>query len=218
MATRAVGILSPGDMGSGLGRLLRHHKFRVVTNLKGRSARSQDLAKAAEIDDLGSDKQLLSTAEIIISVLVPSRAIETAARIAEAARGVDPQQLLTKYFIDANAVAPSTTKKMSDLFTGSAIQFIDGSIIGGPPKAKPDGTWYRPTFALSGSNTRDINLDDIFDIAHVGPDIGQASALKMSFASLTKVRLSQMFHLNVLSGIHRYRNPVLGYRSCKWSA
>src|ERR1700721_220530 len=70
--TRTIAILSPGDMGSGLGRLLRKHSCQVITNLQGRSQRSRDLAESAGINDLGSDHELLSTAEVIISVLVPS--------------------------------------------------------------------------------------------------------------------------------------------------
>lgn len=187
MTTRTVAILSPGDMGSGLGRLLRRKSFRVITNLQGRSPRSHELAKSAGIEDVGSDADVLSLADVIISVLVPSKASGMAEQIAAASKKLDSKYLLTKTYIDANAVAPNTTRKMSEFFEGTGLNFVDGSIIGGPPRLKPDGTWYSPTFALSGTGTRDIDLDHVFDVSHVGPDVGQASALKMSFASLTKV-------------------------------
>ena len=187
MAMRTIGILSPGDMGSALGRLLRSNSFKVVTNLQNRSPRSRELAHSSGIDDVGSDCELLSSAETIISVLVPSSATATAERIASASRKLEPGRLRTKFYIDANAVAPATTKKMSDLFSDTGITFIDGSIIGDPPHLKADNTWFKPTIAVSGTGTRDINLDHVFDVCHVGPEIGQASALKMSFASLTKV-------------------------------
>jgi 3-hydroxyisobutyrate dehydrogenase-like beta-hydroxyacid dehydrogenase len=187
MSTRTIAILSPGNMGSGLGRLLRSKSIRVVTNLQGRSDRSRQRAESNGIEDVHSDVDLLSSAEVIISVLVPSFATATAQRIASASKKLDPDSLRTKFYIDANAIAPTTAKNISELFADTGITFIDGSIIGGPPRLKPDGTWYRPTIALSGPHTRDIQLDDVFDISHVGPDIGQASTLKMSFASLTKV-------------------------------
>ena len=186
MTSRTIAILSPGDMGSGIGRLLQKHSFRVVTNLQGRSPRSYELAKSAGIEDLGSDDAVLTASETIFSVLVPSSATATAERITAAARKLDRTVLRTKFYIDANAVAPSTIKAMSALFQDTGITFIDGSIIGGPPRMKPNGTWYLPTLALSGPDTRAVNLDKVFDVTHVGPDIGQASALKMSFASLTK--------------------------------
>lgn len=187
MATRIIAILSPGDMGSGLGLLLRSKLIRVVTNLQGRSNRSKERAESNGIEDLGSDIDLLASAEVVISVLVPSSATETARRIASASKQLSRDSLRTKFYIDANAIAPTTAKDMSKLFVDTGITFIDGSIIGGPPRLKSDGTWYKPTIALSGPDTREIQLDDVFDISHVGPDIGQASMLKMSFASLTKV-------------------------------
>src|SRR5436305_13300252 len=73
MSSRTVAILYPGDMGSGLGRLLRKHSVRVVTNLEGRSPRSQQLALTAGFEDLSSDRALLTTADTLISVLVPLR-------------------------------------------------------------------------------------------------------------------------------------------------
>lgn len=82
MATGSVGILSPGEMGSALGRLLRQHSFRVVTNLQGHSNRSRELAAQNGIEDAGSDEALLSTAEILISVLEPSHAEATAQPVA----------------------------------------------------------------------------------------------------------------------------------------
>lgn len=187
MTSRTVAILSPGDMGSGLSRLLRKHSVRVVTNLEGRSLRSQQLAQNAGLEDLGSDKALLTTADTLISVLVPSASVAIAKRIARCAKTVEHGCLHTKFYIDANAVSPGTVRQMSSLFNDSGITFVDASIIGGPPHLKHDDTWYRPTFALSGPGIRDINLDDIFDVSYVGPEIGQVSALKMSFASLTKV-------------------------------
>jgi 3-hydroxyisobutyrate dehydrogenase-like beta-hydroxyacid dehydrogenase len=174
MGARTIAILSPGDMGSGLGRLLRSQSFRVVTTLQGRSKRSQELARAAGIDDVGSDNEVLSSADIIISVLVPSSATATAERIASASKKIDAGRLRTKYYIDANAVAPKTTRKMSELFQDTGIAFIDGSIIGGPPRLKQDGTWYKPTFSLSGPDTRALRLDDVFDVSHVGHEVGHS--------------------------------------------
>jgi len=141
----------------------------------------------------------------------------TAERIAAASKKLDSQNLRTKTYIDANAVAPNTTRKMSEFFECTGINFIDGSIIGGPPCLKPDGTWYKPTFALSGSETRDIGLDNVFDVSHVGPDVGQASALKMSFASLTKVwHHSRADHKLTTIGINGHSHSITWHSSRKW--
>jgi len=218
MTSRTIGILSPGDMGSGLGRLLRKHSFRVVTNLEGRSPRSKELAQGAGFEDLGSDHALLTSADIIISVLVPSSSTATAERIAACSKEIGKEHLRTKFYIDANAVAPRTVRQMSTLFADSSITFIDGAIIGGPPRLRPDNTWYRPTIALSGSGTRDIHLDDVFDVSHVGPEIGQASALKMSFASLSKVKSMQIPQRLICIGIYSHCRPVPRNGACEWTS
>lgn len=204
-------------MGSGLGRLLCKHSVRVVTNLEGRSARSKELARSAGVEDLGSDKALLTTADTFISVLVPSAAVAIAKRIAACAKTVEPGRLRTKFYIDANAVSPGTVRQMSSLFNDSGITFVDCSIIGGPPRLKPDDTWSMPTIALSGPGIRDIMLDDIFDVSYVGPEIGQASALKMSFASLTKVETDVSVTLMVI-GIYCHCNSSSWNSACSWTS
>jgi len=176
MAPTTVGILSPGSMGSALGRLLLTHSFRVITNLQGRSSRTR-----------GSDAALLSLAEIVISVLVPSHAEAMAKRVVLASRSLG-QSLPTKFYIDANSIAPTTMKRIAALFDNSGINVIDGSIDGGIPYEKRNGEWHKPTIALSGPKACEIGLDEVFDVLHVGADIGQASTLKMCEASLVKVR------------------------------
>ena len=44
---KSVGVLSPGDMGSGVGMVLHQHGLRVLTCLAGRGAASRERAKEA---------------------------------------------------------------------------------------------------------------------------------------------------------------------------
>lgn len=114
--------------------------------------------------------------------------------------------------------APTRTSRIGELFNNTGINFIDGPIIGGPPQDYANGEWYKPTIALSGPQTRDVGLDQVFDIAHVGPDIGQASALKMSIASLTKTpNLYACMYMSLTPiGIYRTRHSISWHRSRKW--
>jgi hypothetical protein len=75
------------------------------------------------------------------------------------------------------------TKKLREWFQDTDITVIDGSIIGGPPRQKPNVTQYHPTLG----DTQAANLDDIFEIIHIGLGIGQASTLKCH------LRHSQMY-------------------------
>ncbi|KAH0841681.1 hypothetical protein AYO21_01087 [Fonsecaea monophora] len=104
--TPAVGILSIGDMGMGVARLLRHHNYTVYTVAKGRrqvfsdshpddigllaerpsSQHTLDRIKSSQITSLESDEQLVAEADIILSIVPPRDAIATARRALEACR------------------------------------------------------------------------------------------------------------------------------------
>ena len=55
-----VGILSIGDMGLGVARLLADHSYRVVTNVTGRSQHTIDRCNSASIETLSSDSALVT--------------------------------------------------------------------------------------------------------------------------------------------------------------
>ena len=71
------------------------------------------------------------------------------------------------------------------------IQFLDGGIIGGPPSPLKNNqqTWKKPSLVISGPKATDLltpTLLELLNMKLLGPKIGQASALKSCFASLTK--------------------------------
>ena len=104
------------------------------------------------------------------------------------------------YYLDLNAIAPSTARAIASHFDplGSAVRFVDGGIIGGPPKSSNDkladdaSNWHRPSIVLSGpAPLKDApksggHLAEVLRTKHVGDDIGVASGLKCCYASLTK--------------------------------
>jgi 3-hydroxyisobutyrate dehydrogenase-like beta-hydroxyacid dehydrogenase len=78
MSVKTIGILSPGDMGHVVGKVLQSHGVRVLTCLKGRSERTHMLAREAQIDDVPTYEVLLAETEMILSILVPESALEMA--------------------------------------------------------------------------------------------------------------------------------------------
>ncbi|KAJ9614047.1 hypothetical protein H2200_002183 [Cladophialophora chaetospira] len=69
------------------------------------------------------------------------------------------------------------------------INFLDGGIIGGPPSPKQDQTWKKPSIVISGPKNTDLLTPQFLELLNMkilGPSVGQASALKSCFASLTK--------------------------------
>ena len=66
MSLETVAILSPGDMGHTVGRVLVEHGLRVITCLKERSQRTRSLAESAGILDVPTFQALVSEADIIL--------------------------------------------------------------------------------------------------------------------------------------------------------
>ena len=101
MQIQTVGILSPGDMGQAIAAVLNQHGLRTIAALDDRSERTRQLAAEANIQDVGSLKQLVAESDVILSVLVPSAAIVAAKQIAEAIRAVGKNIL----YADCNAMS-----------------------------------------------------------------------------------------------------------------
>ncbi|ROW10803.1 hypothetical protein VPNG_05350 [Cytospora leucostoma] len=199
-----IGILSIGDMGIGVAKLLVAKGFSVATNGSGRSKDTLERVKAAQVTDLRSDADLVKKCDVILSIVPPRDAQATAQRI------IDAMQLVTKekpplYLADLNAVAPSTVKAIAKAIEGAQVPvtLIDGSFLGGPPHPN-DGTsaggaptaavgdWNLPSVPTSGPvRFADIpgygaRLAEALNVKHISQDIGASSGLKMCFASLAK--------------------------------
>ncbi|OTA59116.1 6-phosphogluconate dehydrogenase C-terminal domain-like protein [Hypoxylon sp. EC38] len=195
-----IGIISIGDMGSAIAKLLVANGFSVATNCKGRSNDTIERAKSAQVELLKSDEDLAQSCSVILSVVPPRDAGATAQRIVDALTGpLRRSEDNPLYFADLNAVSPSSVKSIASLFTssraGASVRFIDGSILGGPPSPKADSTsgeWFRPSIPTSGPHSlSDIpgygaKLFATLNMRHISPDIGAASGLKMCYASFSK--------------------------------
>lgn len=58
-----VGVLSIGQMGAGIARLLLAHDFHVVTNVSDRSIATRDRAESAGIECVSSDLELVARSD-----------------------------------------------------------------------------------------------------------------------------------------------------------
>jgi 3-hydroxyisobutyrate dehydrogenase-like beta-hydroxyacid dehydrogenase len=177
---RTVAVMTPGDMGHAVGRALREGGLRVITCLRGRSARTAALAESAGIDDVADDVALVREAGLVLSILVPAQARALAERIAAAVRATGADLL----YADCNAIAPQTSREIGELLAAAGVRYVDAGIIGGPPVPGTPG----PRVYTSGAAAPELAQlrDHGLDVRVVGPEIGQASGLKMCYASLTK--------------------------------
>jgi 3-hydroxyisobutyrate dehydrogenase-like beta-hydroxyacid dehydrogenase len=185
-----VALMSPGDMGHAVAATLRSHGLRVITCLDGRSARSRALAEKAGIDTVADDDALVREADLLLSILVPAEAETLARRIAAALERTGAGLV----YVDCNAIAPQTARRIAALVEGAGAGFVDAGIIGPPPAAGR-----RTVIYASGEHARSlVALRDFgLDVRPVGTQPGDASAVKMCYAALTKGTTALMTELAV---------------------
>ncbi|KAH8905436.1 6-phosphogluconate dehydrogenase [Coniochaeta sp. PMI_546] len=191
-----VAVLSVGDMGSGIARLLVAKGFRVVTDVTGRSADTISRAQSAGVEILPLST-IVSESAAILSIVPPADAKSTAEAVLSStisaldsgSRDPSGEPLV---FVDLNAVSPSSARSLASSFSPheSRIHFVDGAIIGGPPTLlphpSPESAWYIPQIPTSGPFPVPASLASALQSYHIDDKIGSASGLKMCFASLTK--------------------------------
>lgn len=175
-----IGVMSPGDMGQAIAARLKQSGLEVFAALSGRSERTKRLAADAGIGDLGVLKELVAKCDLIISVLNPGEALSVARATANAMKATGRAIA----YADLNAVSPQTAHEMDRLIAGAGGMFIDGGIIGPPPRGEKD----RPRIYVSGPYAT------IFDqIRHpnllvrvLSERVGDASGVKMCYGAMTK--------------------------------
>ncbi|MBL8836577.1 MAG: NAD(P)-dependent oxidoreductase [Alphaproteobacteria bacterium] len=176
----SVAIIGAGEMGAAVGRRLRESGAAVATSLAGRSTASRARVEAAGIAAVDGIDALISGADIVLSIVPPGQARGVAAQVA----GVLAAAARRPAFVDCNAIAPATMRAIAATLAGSAGPVIDAGIIGAPPAPDRSG----PVFYVSGP--ADARVDALasfgLDVARLDGPVGTASALKLSYAGMTK--------------------------------
>lgn len=180
MAEPTVAIIAMGEMGAGLAARLTARGARVRTALAGRSAASAGRARAAGVEAAGGDRELLDGADFVLSVVPPGEARNLAKRLAPALQAVARKPA----YVDCNAVSPKTAREVAEIVARTGAAFADGGIVGSPPKGDDAG----PRIYVSGPAAEGalaLRAHGL-DVRLLPGDLTAASALKLSYASLTK--------------------------------
>ena len=178
MTSKTIAVVAMGDMGHAVGRVLRDHGHDVITCLAGRSQTSREMAERAGARDVADLKTLAGEADMFLSILPPSSALDLARDVARAMQAA----ATTLTYVDCNAVSPATAQQIADAVGPAGAPFIDAGIVGAAPgKATP-------RFHVSGPDTSAMeDLDGCGIIVKpCGHAPGDASAVKMCYAALTK--------------------------------
>ena len=171
-----VGLLHPGEMGSAVGATLVGGGARVLWASDGRSPTTRARAKEIGVEDAGSLAAVGKASRVIFSVTPPHAAVDLARAVAALAfRGI---------YVDANAVAPETTREIGRIVESAGARFVDGGIIG-PATRKPGAA----RIYLSGPAAPDVAglfaAGPVDAVVMDGP-AGAASAVKMAYGGWNK--------------------------------
>ena len=173
-----IAVVAPGAMGSAVGARLATRGARVLTSVEGRSPATRERANAAGMET--ATDEAIAAADIILSVVPPNEALPLAQRFAAHITRIESAPI----YVDLNAVNPVTAREVGQALAGCPARYVDGSIIGMPPK--PDGAG--PTFYLAGEtgSAADTLASYGLVVKTLAGGIGAASALKMTYAGMTK--------------------------------
>ncbi len=174
-----IALAAMGEMGAAIGARIVSSGGRSLACLEGRTQASIDRARDAGVE-ADTTTAIVERADIYLSIVPPAVAEQVADRFLDVAATATRVPV----FIDCNAVAPVTLARIAARFTAAGLRFGDGGIVGGPPRRGDAG----PRLYLSGA-IEDVTMplrEYGLDARYLSDVPGDASALKMSYAGLTK--------------------------------
>ena len=175
----SIGITSPGDMGQGVAMCIKAMGFNVCMASDGRSTRTRTLGEKAGLTDVHSMENLVKECDMVLSVLDPGAAVTNAKAVAAACKATGRKIV----FVECNAIAPNTMHEITGILQAVGCTVIDAGIIGPPPRKGAKQRFY-----VSGPDAhlmQRIHSEQI-NVKVAGEKIGDASAVKMCYAALTK--------------------------------
>ncbi|MDP6277688.1 MAG: NAD(P)-binding domain-containing protein [Nitrospinota bacterium] len=122
MAVRTVAIISPGEMGCAVGHVLKSNGLDIVASLSERSDLTKTRAKVAGFEDASTLEDLLGEADLVLSIVPPAAAVETARETATAMKATGHRPP----YADCNAISPDNTRLAGKIITEAGAVFIDG--------------------------------------------------------------------------------------------
>ncbi|MGK4909211.1 NAD(P)-dependent oxidoreductase [Streptomyces albus] len=172
-----VGILHPGSMGAAVAACAATNATAVLWCENGRSPASAARAEQAGLTPVPTLRELLDRSDIVIGLCPPAAAEEVAREVAGHA--------FTGTYVETNAISPERAERIADLLRPAAT-VVDGAVVGSPPVGGKT-----PTLYLSGPTAATAMVEAVFAGTAVrtkvlGTDVGQASALKVSYTAFQK--------------------------------
>jgi 3-hydroxyisobutyrate dehydrogenase-like beta-hydroxyacid dehydrogenase len=195
-----VGLLHPGSMGAAVGRQLTSAGLRVRWIPAGRSLATRRRAEDAGLEPIDDLVAMADACWLILSVCPPAAAVSVAESVAAVS--------FDGVYVDANAVSPARAREIAVLLAAGGAETVDGGIVG-PPPGGPRNAW----LCLSGPAPAAQRVAELFAGSKLattvltGP-VGQASALKLAFASYNKISIALAAQANALATAFGVRDEL----------
>ena len=194
-----IGFLGFGEVASILSAGLMENGVDVYTCLEGRSARTKNNAEKIGVKIVPSYRALADYSEILISSVVPSKAVEVAKMVGKFSTGI---------YVDMNNISPETARNTLETIKNNKT--VDAAIIGSVVKSGLDvkviasGPYVNEFAKLKKFG---LNIDVIGNLN------GQASAIKLLRSVYTK-GVSALLFESIYQGYKMgIDNEVLSYIS-----
>lgn len=163
-------------MGGAVGAALTTSGVSVRWASEERSAATRSRAEKAGLQDAHSLEALVQSSEIVLSICPPDAAFQVAQRVTEAG--------FNGTYVDANALAPATVERIASIVVEAGATFVDGDLIGGPPK--PGGPTRLYLSGDSAASVAGVLTGPGLETIVLEGDFAAASTLKMCYAAWTK--------------------------------
>lgn len=162
-----IAFIGFGKVSYALTKIIQSPDINFLTSIENRSRKTIDLINKSNVQVYESFSEALTNADIIISAVTPSKAVEVAKTYSKYCNGI---------YLDLNNISPDTTGKINNLVDN----FVDGAIIG-----KIDSS--SPILFVSGKNAGELLfLNDFLNVKIISDEIGGASKLKLLRSTYTK--------------------------------
>lgn len=200
MSSKTIGLLHPGEMGVTIGKAAGIRGARVIWASQQRSKATLERANQAGLHDVVKLSDLVQASDIILSVCPPHAALELAQTVAK--------QGFKGTYVDANAIATSTARRIGEALNTVGANFVDGGIIGRAIRQAGTTRLY-----LSGPHAVEVSelfSGSLLEAIPLGTEPGAASTLKMVYAAWTKGSNALLLAIRALAAVEGVEQALLG--------
>lgn len=209
---QTVGILHPGSMGAAVAACAAINATSVLWCAEGRSPASAARAARFGLEPVDALPELLERSNTVISLCPPVAAEDLARQVAELG--------FTGVYVEANAISSARTQRIATLLT-QARAVVDGAVIGSPPIGGKAPTLYLSGPADAAAETEALFTGTAVRTKTLSSTVGQASALKLAYASFQKTSralVALSYALAREHGVDQELREIAGRRSDSYLA